>query len=225
MYKDYFKRQKDGSVLFIGDKLEIEIPERFEKIGWLELEEVVKCIGIFTMTINDSIKVGYNFQATIETIPSDIITKNIDGNNMVYLIYKKNDVFLVSEEYIPKSANVGNLFNEFIKVGNVPKWLSFNNAIKLFENTEELLNINFNSDRLSFEMMLMYCYRDKDNPMLLYKDTEQKSEPVFVPVGRPYHAAMTSLSRIGGNYASLGEDASLANPTSNTSELESLLRD
>lgn len=223
-YKKYFVKKGD-SIVFIGDKLEIFVPDRYGgSHGFLEITNSVKTLGIFDMVVNDSIDIGYLLGAKIEIVPSEISTVSIDGQKFHKLLLNKNDIFIKGEKIISSEQVLYMVFYEMVFSGHYPNFIKYNDVATLFDNVLRATGGSFNTDHMIFEMIGAVLNRNAADITEEYRLTDMKKEPKVLPLRAIGYVSKSTTGKILGNYMNEGVDSVLVNTADTTSEIENLLR-
>lgn len=223
--KKYFKLSDDGKCLvFMGDRLDVFINERFEGRGCLALENgMVRTLGVFDAKINDEIDFGVLIPATLRMQPS-LTEKTTDGK-FTYLkaTFFKGDVFFfTSVVRNPQFSYI--MYYELIYIGAQPKFLNYDTIFTLFDVAQEITGSAFKVAHTVFEILYAYPYRSARDPRKQFRLTNMKDLPVFVPLREVAHITNSTTSRLVGSYFGNAIDASLINEADRPTELEELLR-
>ena len=220
---EHFKEVGD-TVLFIGDKLEIFIPDRYEQHGCLGIGEDVVSLGIFDMRINDTLDVGYNLPAKIAIRPSNIEIVSIEGDRFYKLTLLKDDVFIKNINIVQDGQLAYIIFYEQVYGGKIPKFTTYDNASRLFDVVGDVTGVKFNTDHVIFEMITAMLHRDKDDITEMYRLTSQTKPAANIPLRLISHAATSTSAKIIGAYLDDGIDSALVNAADKQSDIEDLLR-
>ncbi|MCP4394469.1 MAG: hypothetical protein GY804_09430 [Alphaproteobacteria bacterium] len=223
--EDFFHEKKTGELVFTGDKLLIDVPRRFEKIGWLNITDKVKMIGICTFNINDKYIKGYRLHAMITSYPSNNTIVNIDGDQYQQLHYKKGDIFIESSSIVQEQSIAYHVLNEFVSLGKIPKWMTENNSYKLFLDISKTTGVNFFANQIAFEYMLAHLWRNPDDINQPAHEMENDKKAVFVGMKNTAVSALTTSGKIIGSNTDVGMEAALVNPSYISSDLDDILRD
>jgi hypothetical protein len=221
--EEFFKEVGD-SCIFIGNKLEIFLPDRYEQHGCLAIGDEVMALGVFDMKINDDLDAGYYLPAKIAIKPSNVELVTLEGDRYVKLTLNKNDVFIKNLNVVQDQQLAYVIFYEIIYGGKTPKFLTYESSAQLFDTVSSIAKVNFPTDHVIFEMMTAMLHRDQDDITKQYRHTDQKRQPLNIPMRLTSHAAISTTSRIVGAYMDDGIDASLVNQSDVTSDIEDLLR-
>jgi len=220
--KKGFKRV-GNTYVFTGMTLDVYIPTRFEAHGCLEINETLSTLGIFDMDI-DGAPSGLLLGAIIEMAPSSISTIMRDNKRFVKASFVNGDIFMTHDEVMQDQRLAYVIFYELMYGGHVPRFLKYDDDAFVFDKVSELINVNFRTDHVIFEMMTALTHRDKNNLNLQYRHTDMKTKPTRIPYRQIVQIAASTTSRIAGSYMDDGIDVSLINAAETNSEGEDLLR-
>lgn len=222
-HSKYFKKEKD-SLIFIGNKLEIYVPVRYGQHGCLDIEESVKALAIFDMTINESMQTGMLLPAKVTMKPNDIEAIMRDGERYQKMTFLKDDVFIVDTHIVKDEHIAYVMFYEFIYGGKTPRFMTYDHLGFIFEKAVQVTGIHFPTNSAVFEMMVAVLHRDPNDLTKFYRLTDMKKKPLQIPLLTVAHAATSTTTKIVGSYDNEGYDAALINASDVPSEIENLLR-
>jgi hypothetical protein len=226
MIDKYFKHDtKNKMTLFIGDKLEVFIPTRYDRYeGCLVVENTVATLAIFNMTINGKIKKLFYLPAVISMDYSDNELVLIDDKEYMKLTLRKGDRFMISSEVICNKSLGFILFYEFIQLGNYPDGITYDNIGSMLEPLTELTGLSFGADNAVVEALFSQLSRDGNDLGQLYRLTNMKKKEHIVPMRDIAHAARSTTGKLVGNYLDSTMDSAIVNPSTSSSEIENILR-
>lgn len=220
----YFKKDK-GKMIFTGKTLEILIPLRYEMHDCLIIENTVKTLGFFDMTINGSIKSGFKLAAMVEITPSETeqVTKGTD--TFFKLTLYKGDVFLNDIHYVKNTKLAYVLFYEMTYSGNYPSFLNHEDSVTIYDYVSSVTGMSFNANHAILEMMASQLARSSDDISKLYRLTDMSKKPKVLGLHSIAQLASSVTSKLNGAYMRQGLESSLANESAQTnSDIEDLLR-
>lgn len=220
----YFKKNKDRSVSFLGDKMEIYISKRFEKYGCLSVLENVQTLALFKIVINDTEEIGYYLPAIITMVPSEHTTHNEGNQSYVKLTFNEGDLFMKDSRVVMNQFIGYVIFYELVVVGKKPDFLTYDDMALLFKKVEDITGINFRTNQVVYETIFSHLFRDNENIMLPFRLTNMKSEPVMVPLRSVAHAATSTSGKIIGSFFDDAINSAIVNQSENNSVIEDLLR-
>lgn len=222
---EYFKfSETDHSFVFTGDTLEIYIPERYQEKGFLQLGEHVSVLGIFSMKINDKEEVGFLLPAMINMDPIDIAETTINGEKYFVCTLNKGCVFHDSDVVLQNNGTGYFMWNEFLALGHMPKFITYGNIIGLFDNLAKYSGLNLNGAHTILELIYAHMFRDANNMTKFYRHTDMSKPPAMINLHDVAYGATTTHSRIAGSYTSIGLNSALLNQETKNNELEDIFR-
>lgn len=221
--KNYFRVTKNNAVEFIGKKLEVFLPKRFDQYG-TDITDCVECIGIFHMVIDDTIKKGYFLPAMIIMEPSEVGSANIDKVAYHKFTFVKGDKFMRTNDTIMNHELAFICFLEFIFLGNRPSFMDYNFSALMFETIQDVCGINFGVDRTIFEIIISHLQRQPDNLTAYFRSSNMKGDSVAIPLRAVSQAAMSTSSKMVGSYFNDSINSALVNHSEEVSPIENLLR-
>lgn len=196
----YFQKNKEGSMIFIGDTLELRIPTKFSQYGALTIGEDVSTLGVFDMIINNEYHVGFNLLGNIVISPSDIGQFTYAQIEYTTLFLNKNDVFMKSTRILQYPNVVYIIWTEWVTGGKVPYYVDYKSLLKIFEHVRELTGQGIGVSRSVFEGIIAHLSRDKDNLALQYRLTDMEKPMKFVALNSVSQAPSGNLARLNGAY-------------------------
>jgi len=223
-YDRYFKINSKNEVIFIGEKLEVFIPERYKDKELMTVTSDISTIAIFHMVVDDKITVKYFLPAFIKIVPSSIDIVLIDEERYVKATLVKNDVWMANRELLRVEKVAYLIWNEFIYWGNIPKWMSYEDVLQLFQTLQDVTGLNFDVPSVVFQTIVSHLARSQKNLDEQYRLTDMKEPPQFIPLHSVAHAATSVTARIIGSYFDDSINVSLLQDKGQTSELEDILR-
>lgn len=197
----YFKKNdKDFSVTFIGESLELRIPLSFKKHGSITIGETVTCPGVMDMIIDDKYQTGLNILANITIEPTDMSEMTYNGVEYLVLKLTNGDKFMTSYRVIRDNHIVYVIWTEWITDGRIAYWLSYDDVLKIFSHVKELTGGGIGVSRSVYEGIIAHIARDKNKISLQYRLTDMKKPMKLVALRSVSHAPTGTISRINGSY-------------------------
>ncbi len=214
---------KNNCTRFLGDKLEIFISKRYEGYGLVNLTDKLEVLGIFDMKINDQLEGGLCLAAMINSMPYQTYNTTINEEPYLVAVYRKNDVFISNMSVIRNDKLGYILWNEFIALGKLPKFINYNNIATLFDLIGEVCGINFGVNHGVFEMIYSHLYRDPDDITKEYRLSDMSKPPRFVELRNVSYGPTSTTARLMGSYFNDGLNSALVNASDSVSELDHIL--
>lgn len=220
---EYFKEDKDKHrVLFVSNKLEIFLPERYKKYGCLSIEEHVVALAIFDMVINDKIYTGMFLPAIVRIEPSSVEPISIGTEQYYKLTLNKGDLFITTR-IVKNPALAYAAFNENIYLGRMPDFLKYDKAPWIFDDMMEVCGMNFGVDHALFEILFAFLYRSKKDPNKQHRHTDMKDDPNFISLSHSPTLATSTMSKMLGSYFDDALDSALmVNKSDEPTELDEI---
>lgn len=196
----YFKKNKDFSMSFMGEKLEIRIPRKFTQHGVLVISDTVTTPGIVDLIIDDTYQASLNLLASITIEPSDMGQMTYEGIEYLVLYLKQGDKFMTSTRAIQDPHIVYVLWTEFITNGGVPYWYNYDGLLKIFDHVRELTGQGIGVSRSVYEGIIAHISRDKNKLSVQYRQTDMKKPMELVALKSVSQAPTGTIARLNGSY-------------------------
>lgn len=223
-FEKYFKTNSKNEVIFTGEKLEIFIPERYKDKEMTDVTSEISTIAIFSMLVNEKITINYFLPTFIRIVPSSIDIVTIDDERYIKATLVKNDVWMINNELLCVEKVAYLIWNEFIYWGNIPKWMTYQNVLEMFQTIQEVTSLSFDVPSVVFETIVSHLARSQNNLDLQYRLTDMMEPPQFIPLHSVAHAATSVTARMIGSYFDDAINVSLLQDKGEASELEDILR-
>lgn len=221
---------KNKQIIFTGDHLKIYIPKRYENRGLLVFDDIVRVLGIFEMeAFHSSLPKGSALKglvcpAMLSTIPEEVNSVSWRGVDCFCFEYGKNQTIITSTTLIKQERLAYLIFMEQLSLGNLPKFLHYDDLAFMFDNVVKTTGANLNMNHSIFEMLYGQQCRDADNSSIRYRHTDMKKPPKYVELRSVSEAMDSTSARLYGSYAIDGLNSSLTTVVENQSDLENHLR-
>lgn len=192
--------EKKATFTFIGKSLELRIPKRLEKHGYLTIGDTVTTLGVMDMIIDNEYQTGFNLIASITISPSDIGKFNYEGIDYVVLYLKENDIFINNVNVLQDPNVIYALWVEFINNGKLIYPFTYKSLLKLFEHTRELTGQGIGVSQSVYEAIIAHLARDNNNISIPYRLTDMTKPMEFVALKSVSQGPTGTLARITGAY-------------------------
>lgn len=219
----HFKKV-NGAFIFTGKKLEIRIPRRYENYNLLNVVNDVQTLAIFEMIVDDKESHGFLLPSIITIQPSKWYNKVIDEVDMLVLELQNGDKFMTSSTLLKQARISYAMFTEFIGMGNLPKFMTYESTAFLFDLAKSLCDADLKAHHSVFEMIYAHLFRDPDDLTVRYRHTNMKKKPAFIELKSVTYGTDSTTAKLIGAYMADGINAALVNPSHQQSDLENLLR-
>lgn len=221
--KKYFKLV-DKSYFFIGKKLTIKIPRRYEVHNCLTVSDTVTTLAIFSMTFDDKEEYGYFLPGIINTQPSK--TYKLTENETDYLVceYQTGDIFITSKSILRQAFIAYVLFVECYMNGNIPDFMSYNDSAFIFDKSQEVCDFNIGVKHASVELINAHNARDSKNLNIRYRYTDMKTPPAWIGFRNIGYGTDSTTTKLIGSYLPDGVNSAIVNTSHEHHEMEDILR-
>lgn len=219
----YFKTIGD-EVIFTGKTLEVFIPKRYENHDMVLVQDIVKTLGIFEMLIDGTIKKGFLLPALITMMPHETYTTNIEGIDYYVAKFITGNKFMASKTILKQGHIAYFMFLEFVSLGNLPSFLSYDETAFLFDRAVSICGVKLDFNHSIFEMIFAHLFRDSKDLTKKYRHTAMKNPPTFIELRSVTWGTDSTTSKLVGSYLGDGLNSALVNQADQPSELENLFR-
>ena len=170
------KFEDDKSIRYVGDQeLHVLIPRFYEKYQMVKVESDVTTLGIFTFWYNEEEKGQFFLPAILKMQPSTIVFKVIEGQEYIYCIFHKGDIFMKSS-HIVKTQNIAfAVFDAYLAGNHLPSTIKYDDYAFLFHTVAKITGSaigNFNN--VAFELLFAHTSRCRKNVQIPYRLTDLK---------------------------------------------------
>lgn len=208
-----------GEVRFIGDKLEIFIPTRYENKNLLTIGNNVSALAMFDMVINDSIPCGYKLPAVITIEPYETYRDTIDGVSYFVVVLHKGGRFMTTDVVVQDNQIGYQIWLEFLSLGNMPKFVNYGNIATLLDDVKAITGAGASDIHHSmFEIIYAHIYRDPDNLTTHYRHTKKNKPPAQVSLSDVSYGPDSTFAKVFGSYSDDGRNSALLNTDTRTTE-------
>lgn len=215
---------KSNVCTFTGDELEVYIPARYGNHGLLRLTDHLAALGIFDMQVNGSETGGLCLPAVVNSLPSKTYPLTIESRNYLVAYYRKNDVFMSNLEVVRNDKLGYLIWREFISLGNLPKFLTYDKFTVLFDMISDVCGIKFPVDHAVFEMLAAHLYRNHKDLSQEYRHSDMREPPVYIELRNVAYGPSMPSAKFIGSYFDVGLNSALVNAaTGEATQLESIL--
>lgn len=220
---DYCKPVGD-TMVFTGNKLEIHIPMRYAQNNLLTVADIVETLAIFSMIVDDKHKFKLMLPCVIKMNPSQTYRETIDDIDYLICVFTTGDKLLTTRTVLKQPHIAVYMYQEFISLGHLPKFLDYNSNAFLFDTAVSVTDIKLNIPHSIYELIIAFCSRDPDNLFTKYRFTDMKKQPTFIGTSSIAFGPESTTAKLIGAYFNDGVDSALINAADKQSDLEDLLR-
>ncbi len=220
----YFKTNSNGTMTFMGDKLEVRIPKRYEVYGLLNIGDTIHTLAIVDLIINDKYRAGLLMMCAIEMDNGELNEVVIDGITYLCVTLTKGDTFMHSTTIVRNKNIVYTIFVEFISVGKIIYWMDYRTTFGLFDQAGPMADGKIDVDHVLFEVLYSHLFRDREDLTVQYRYTSQREPPVMIGLRNISYGTDSTTSKLLGSYFDVGLNQALITQTKDKQIVEDLLR-
>lgn len=212
---------KDNKV-YCKEKITIEFPKWYEDKNLLEKSDVNYLYGVFSIISGDNYSVSI-IPTLLTTIP--IVIKEIDRDGVLYtqFVYGKGDCVILNTEVIKNDGLAYNFFDNFMINARVPWFIEYEDLVKVMDNLLKYAKSNLGSNYIANELVSSFICRKKSDKRVFHRQA-LKEDYSFVDLNNVYYSALSTVSRLGGNYFKESLTSALVQKESSPTKLENLVR-
>src|SRR5574344_96335 len=211
-YSKYFEHnEKEQCYRFIGNKLVVYLPSRYQALGHTNIDETVSTIGVFTMEIDGNL-CGLQIPAILSMDPSTIEEKTINDTKYTLLTFNKGDRFLVNDCVIQRGDMGYVLWKEFMGLGNLPSYITYENIFTLYDDLGEIAGRGIAVNHAVLELVFAHIFRDKKDLSIEYRHTPMNGNFEIIGVHNVAYGVTSTHGRLMRSYTTQGINAALLHP-------------
>lgn len=229
LIKSQLKKQSDHRVITnLGCK--IYIPMRYSERNLASLGAENYIVGMFGMTVDDRYYSYCNINALVHITPDSINKVSIDGEDYHEFVFFKGSCVIANTVLVVGDILVFRIYDEFMSKGNIPWYMSYEDAGKMFETAGKHGGTSVGSNPEVIEMLIATIFRDaKDRNVglrtIIHNREDLKTKKfVTIPLRSVAYAASNTTNKLAGSYFSVGLTSALVNPTERVEKIEAILR-
>ena len=227
--KGQLKKQADNTVI-TNRGCKIYIPARFAERNLADLGVDNYIVGMFAMTVDDTYYSFCNINALIQITPDSVNKINIEGEDYLEFVFMKGSTVIKNTFLVMNDVLVFRIYDEFMSKGNIPWYMNYEDAGKMFETAGKHGGTSVGSSPEVVEMLIATIFRDaKDRNISLRTIINTREDLitkkfVTIPLRSVAYAASNTTNKLAGSYFSVGLTSALVNPTERTEKIEAILR-
>ena len=227
--KGQLKKQADNTVI-TNRGCKIYIPARFAERNLADLGVDNYIVGMFAMTVDDTYYSFCNINALIQITPDSVNKINIEGEDYLEFVFMKGSTVIKNTFLVMNDILVFRIYDEFMSKGNIPWYMNYEDAGKMFETAGKHGGTSVGSSPEVVEMLIATIFGDaKDRNISLRTIINTREDLitkkfVTIPLRSVAYAASNTTNKLAGSYFSVGLTSALVNPTERTEKIEAILR-
>lgn len=219
----------------VGDQLitkkgcKIYIPTSYEDRGLLIQGDTITTLGFFLYLVGDTYSVAMA-HAKMELSP--LVTNKVKIGEVRYfeLIFEPGAVVITNTTVVKDDTMPYYVHKEFISNGRMPEFVSYDLALRLFEESPYFSGYRVGANVAIPELLItMVARTDTDlmayfrNQLVQPNDMYEK-KPTFIPFSSVILNTTNTMSKLGGNYFENAVIASLVTETTRVEPIEEMIR-
>lgn len=214
----------DETMIFTGEKLVVRVPTRYSIYNLLEIKDTVRTLAIFELIVNDTYHYSIIMPAVITMMPSELSKAKIQDVDMSVFTLYNGDLFMMSIDLLQESYISYTMYREFIELGHMPKFLTYDQTANLFDTSKEMTGQDLKTPHVVFEVMYAEQYRDPDNLYTKYRLSDKTKPPVFIGTTNVAFGPESVTSKLIGSRFNDGLNSAIINASDHRYDLEDFLR-
>lgn len=224
--KSNFKKLGDKWVT--KEQCQILFPCYYEEKKLATITDIVKVLGVCMILVNDTYAV-LSVNAMIEFTPSEINTTEIDNEKYYQMVFDPGSIVIDNIKIVKQDTLPYYIYDVFISKGKIPWFMNYTDVCKLFDTAKEYADANVGSNPEIIQLLVSLIARDKKDRTLYFRQIvkdkiQQGNDVVFIPMKSIDYGATNTVTKLGGNYMSIGIVSALNNPSDKVENIESILR-
>lgn len=213
-----------GQALVAIKPIKIYFPESYlgSELG-SNADNIIKVVAIFGIVVEDKYYGVSSACALFQTEPTSTNITIVNNERYMEFSYGIGSKLFTNVNLVRTSTIVYRIYVEFISKGNVPWYFSESDLAFLFSTALLHGNANLNANSSLLELLSTVISRLRLDKTQFYRFvTNAKEKPVYIPLNSVILQAQGALSKTLGAYFSDGLTSALANPDTETTELDLL---
>jgi len=220
----------------VGDSLvavhpcKIYIPEHYTSASLCTIDDVIRIVGIFGMTVDDKYYATSNACTLMEIKPSTTNTVDIHGEKYLEFGFIAGDTIIKNLNLIRIGTLVYRIYNEIISKGKVPWYITMEDHAVLFETALSHGNAKLGADAALLELLTVAMCRQKEDRAKFFRhdprlnDPHSKIKPIFVPLKSVAYQSSNTTAKLLGAHFNEGLTSALVNKSERNESIEDILR-
>lgn len=223
--------QEVGNDLIAIKPCKVYFPEHYIGTELGSMDGVIKVLGMFGITVDDTYYAVSKACALIETDPSIINTVVVGNIKYMEFSYAVGDKVIKNLNLLRSGTLVYRIYNEFITNGKIPWYFSYEDLGFIFDTALVHGNANLYTDSAMLELLAASMARQRDDKFQFFRhDARLQASitevltPVFVALKSVAFGATNTMAKLMGNYFSEGVTSALTTNSTSNESIEDLIR-
>jgi len=216
----------DGSVT-TKTGCSIVIPERYIDRELAAVSDEFQTLAIFAIVTPDGFYAVSSAIAMMRLNPIST-TKVMHNDDEPYLIleFAPGSIVMHSTDLVKNEVLVYEVYTDFIDSGRIPWFLSYNDALTLFEDSPHFTGMRLGSNRAVLSLIVSTIARsakDRRKHLRLVNPLDEK-DLFWIPFNSIIYGPKTTTARLMGAYFDTGLVAALTTQNDTAERVEDFLR-
>lgn len=228
MLDELMKKEEDGAFRYISDSpLHILIPKAYESTQMLTVTDNVRTLGVFEFWTGEEYGEHKEFflPGVIEMCPSEIIFRTIGGEEYVYCVFHKGDVFMTTSKVVKNEYVAYALFSMYLEKGKIPPIITYDKEAWIFDIVAAITGSKISKfNHAIFEMIYSHLCRPVDNIHRPYRDTDMTGPYLRLKLSDLPNVTVSVTAKLESGYLASSLNAALTDENKTQSKIEDLLR-
>lgn len=228
MLDEHMTFEKDGKVRYMGsDDIHILIPKTYESLQLLSVSDIVRTLGIFEIW-KEPLKEGHSeffLPGVIEMQPSHIAFKVVGGDEFVHCVFKKGDVFLLSNKVVKNEFIAYALFSMYLEKGKIPPIITYDKQTWMFDIVAAITGSKVSKfNHAIFEMIYSHLCRLASDIKTQYRYSDRSQPYIRLKLSDLPNNTTSLTAKLESGFLASSINVALTNENTHESKIEDLLR-
>lgn len=210
--------------------VKIYVPETYIGSALGSIEDVIRIVGIWGMTVDDKYYAVSKACAMMQIAPSATNVVSIGAIKYMEFIFEAGDTVISNLNLVRTGTLVYRIYNEIIAKGKVPWYLDYTDLCYLFDTSKMHGNADLHANAVILELIASAMARQAGDKTKFFRndpaivDNINASKPIFIPLRYVALQASNTVARLLGSYFQEGVSSALVSRTETIENIEMLLR-
>ena len=208
----------------------IIIPSRYIDKGLAVLGNVVNCVAIFAMVVNDQTYSVMSADAMMPLTPDSISEVTIGDEKYHEFSFNKGSVVCPNMNLVKSNVFIYEIYAEFYSKGKYPCYFNRRDCGMVLSTAQKHGGLSLGANNLPCELVASYVTRDGKNVRKFFRHIaksmkDDKTKPyIFIPLTSVAFGTQDTTAKIGGAYLDEGITSGLVDQADSISIFERILR-
>lgn len=209
----------------------IIIPSRYIDKGLAVLGNVINCVAIYAMVINDTTYSVSSVDAMIPLTPDSISEITIGDEKYHEFSFGKGSVICPNMNLVKSDTFIYQIYSEFYSKGKYPCYFNRRDCGMVLATAKKHGGLSLGANNLPCELVASYVTRDINDVRKFFRHIaksmkEEKGKPpyIFIPLTSVAFGTQDTTAKISGAYLDEGLTSAMVDPADSISIFERILR-